>query len=948
MCGLMIRDQTSRELELTKHITVSILDAQGSLQAHTTQVAEEVVSAVETMRNADLNVATSREESERLLASLKFPGLNERYSTLRNATRYTYRWIFPSILDTSTTAEPDDGNTGTAAAWDNFEEWLQSEDQSYWVRGKPGAGKSTLMKFIVDHPQTRKCLGAWRDGAIILHYFFWNAGSVLQRSLRGLYCTLLYQFLQSSTDQNNFYSMLISHSKAYTEHSDWPTTLLRETLLRLLHEAAVPVCIFLDGLDEICQEDGARSTMILAHDLRKRSHIKICLSSRPDAIFTRCLENLQHLRLENLNKSDMTLYLDEELRSSWRFEVPELSTGDAESLKLESYLYSWPDVSGYLICRSEGVFLWLALAVREMKDGIDLGDHPPQLRRRLNSLPRELSALYWDMWNRRNTDSVKERTASARLLTLMVDFHSLFNDSVSVLRPSILHAALCMEPGLASKLTSGSATLTDLPSEPHFDQFNLDVAFKGAGLVEILPPAWDERMKFACVLRFPHRSAYDFLTDTDYGRSILAAQTEKLETRLCTIAQASMILWGLFSREILYPVAEFVTEYATLSNLVSVLNEIFLSCKCHLPLGDTRWTWRDDALGTLLGLFAVGSKLNLHNFWSSLNSTRQMFREQQVLVFSVALRTYIEATGYPVFKEFSLNLDTSPYFTKMGEGIPRFLDYGADPNAKCLARNIYHQPFQSYDSAFATFLRFSLQEMSRQHDSVCDGLQAFLRQKLDLEVPMHLRVELRERVANKIWYAIIQPGPFEDTRSDFVSHAFFIQLSLGTILELLLDFLDDPGLRVLAGSQSFPAKPRVSLSLRILTNVRQVNYTSPQTGHGLDSLIWKHVIPEKDLSDSLLRLLLPEIIRQRDLQDERLDDSSPPFEPNTRRILDLLFENFSEDSFKDCSLQTPHKLKQGVLDHLTWEGPGDETSVRAFLSSNHCDYVPIPTVYSSG
>ena len=39
-----------------------------------------------------------------------------------------------------------------------FVDWLKQEDGLYWVSGKPGSGKSTLMKFLSAHDTTLKHL----------------------------------------------------------------------------------------------------------------------------------------------------------------------------------------------------------------------------------------------------------------------------------------------------------------------------------------------------------------------------------------------------------------------------------------------------------------------------------------------------------------------------------------------------------------------------------------------------------------------------------------------------------------------------------------------------------------------------------------------------------------------------------------------------------------------
>ncbi len=71
--------------------------------------------------------------------------MGERRAGIRPAHEKTYRWIF----------EPPQtpGNVpSNAPPWSNFVNWLEQDDRSqiYWVTGKPGSGKSTLMKYIVE------------------------------------------------------------------------------------------------------------------------------------------------------------------------------------------------------------------------------------------------------------------------------------------------------------------------------------------------------------------------------------------------------------------------------------------------------------------------------------------------------------------------------------------------------------------------------------------------------------------------------------------------------------------------------------------------------------------------------------------------------------------------------------------------------------------------------
>lgn len=59
------------------------------------------------------------------------------------------------------------------------------------------------MRFLKEYPETRAQLGKWAaEGGdisepVISAVFFWNAGSRSQKSMNGLYRTLLYGILKS-------------------------------------------------------------------------------------------------------------------------------------------------------------------------------------------------------------------------------------------------------------------------------------------------------------------------------------------------------------------------------------------------------------------------------------------------------------------------------------------------------------------------------------------------------------------------------------------------------------------------------------------------------------------------------------------------------------------------------------------------------------------------------
>ena len=75
--------------------------------------------------------------------SLRNKSAELRLEEIKEAYKTTFDWIFEnSELD--------------------FCSWLQNGSGIYWINGKPGSGKSTLMKHVYRHPRTIEII-AQRD-----------------------------------------------------------------------------------------------------------------------------------------------------------------------------------------------------------------------------------------------------------------------------------------------------------------------------------------------------------------------------------------------------------------------------------------------------------------------------------------------------------------------------------------------------------------------------------------------------------------------------------------------------------------------------------------------------------------------------------------------------------------------------------------------------------------
>lgn len=95
---------------------------------------------------------------QRLLESLFFPDLEARQERIPGAYKNTCRWVF----DFSVTGQ------SRTQRWSDFRKWLETGNGVYWISGKPGSGKSTLMNYIVNEDATPQLLDRWKQGTQLL------------------------------------------------------------------------------------------------------------------------------------------------------------------------------------------------------------------------------------------------------------------------------------------------------------------------------------------------------------------------------------------------------------------------------------------------------------------------------------------------------------------------------------------------------------------------------------------------------------------------------------------------------------------------------------------------------------------------------------------------------------------------------------------------------------
>ncbi|KAI9373547.1 hypothetical protein BJX61DRAFT_375576 [Aspergillus egyptiacus] len=273
-----------------------------------------------------------------ILRSLYFPSMFSRNNTISHTMRDTYRWLVAKDLlsrvsDKSrlqmtanqncnpgngeasktdaqessdvTSRQPGDKRNERENYRDNPECPVQGEEQlarqgvafmfqsfllqdysTFFIHGKAGSGKSTLMKFIADpdNLNIREHLQSWAGSSrlIFVSVSFKIAGDNLQSSLEGLYRSILYQVLRQCPA---LISEVFEHTSAISSWEGIRFSLLKRAMKKLaqnLDTQPYSLCLLIDGLDEYRGDSYGQGQ--LAKDIQdwvQHKHIKIICSARP-------------------------------------------------------------------------------------------------------------------------------------------------------------------------------------------------------------------------------------------------------------------------------------------------------------------------------------------------------------------------------------------------------------------------------------------------------------------------------------------------------------------------------------------------------------------------------------------------------------------------------------------------------------------------------------------
>lgn len=328
-----------------------------------------------------------------ILTSLNFPSRPARLQDIPEAHEETFQWAYDTAL------------AG----------WLKTGSGIFWISGKAGSGKSCFMKYLVaqslpksnitqveeDLFSTREpgtdtkaaafdLLTDWarpKEVAVVSHYF-WSAGTRMQRSQHGLLQSLLYDTFKACPACIPFACKSRWRDADSTQHSvqqqPWSIADLVAALEVLSKHMALPMkfCWFVDGLDEF-EGDYSRLCEIILK-FSKSANFKICLASRPLNIFADAFGKCPRLCIHDCTKDDIALFARQQLCLHERW------TSNTSRTEREQIINA-------ITARANGVFLWVYLVTRSLRDGLTNDDDANELQQRLDSLPTELENLFLRM-----------------------------------------------------------------------------------------------------------------------------------------------------------------------------------------------------------------------------------------------------------------------------------------------------------------------------------------------------------------------------------------------------------------------------------------------------------------------------------------------------------------------------------------------------------------------
>lgn len=307
---------------------------------------------------------------EKMIERLYFPEIDRRITHLAPAQRKTCHWFL--------------GKPEYRLWFDGGGNQHEGHDGFLWIKGSPGTGKSTLMKFLFEEAKVR-LLG---DPSHILSSFFFVArGTVDERSTTGLYRSILHQLFRKAYELQQCFGWMTEAGGEGIAINGWSDGALKQALRDCVGRlGSRTVIVYVDALDE-CNDVEALDMVSFFEELcalSRQAHcrLQVCLSSRhyPHIEATKGVTII--LEHESGHVDDIKSHIEVTLRLS--------VAPRAEVIRSE------------LLKRSSGIFLWVVLIVRILNASEYPGRPIEDTLKQLVEILSELAELFEMILSRDN------------------------------------------------------------------------------------------------------------------------------------------------------------------------------------------------------------------------------------------------------------------------------------------------------------------------------------------------------------------------------------------------------------------------------------------------------------------------------------------------------------------------------------------------------------------
>jgi hypothetical protein len=293
-------------------------------------------------------------------------------------------------------------------------DWLESGTSIFWIAGKPGAGKSTLMKYIFNDNLASNYLSNKTHDTKKFGFFFHELGRPNEKVFVGFLQSFLYQLIfnfPALTQSILSIYREIERHRAETELS-WTDIDTRRALKEIALQDSIRgnICMFIDGLDE-CDNgsmQGDDVDFIVELGKWKALSIKICVSSRPLLPLQLRFQGFPQLLVQHWTSDDISKYVSDELQRSFKL-AHRFSTRDSSFLE---------ELTSTIVEKAEGVFLWVKLVVRDLKVDVENSDSDADIKSRLDALPEQINDLYTTIFAKISPEYLHDAINFLRVLSL--------------------------------------------------------------------------------------------------------------------------------------------------------------------------------------------------------------------------------------------------------------------------------------------------------------------------------------------------------------------------------------------------------------------------------------------------------------------------------------------------------------------------------------------------